>query len=99
MLRSARSGFVSSMACEQIGAACVILGGGREKQDDVIDPAVGIVLSKKVGDAVHAGEALCTVHYNAESRLREALDLLEASFVVADEQPAQRPLILGTIGP
>ncbi|MFZ0640949.1 MAG: thymidine phosphorylase [Candidatus Acidiferrales bacterium] len=97
-LRSARAGFISRIACEQVGTACVILGGGREKQDDRIDSAVGIVLGKKVGDTVRAGEALCTVHYNADSRLREALDLLEKSFVIADEPLPQRPLILRTIG-
>ena len=97
VLRSAHSGFVSRMACEQIGTACVILGGGREKQDDSIDPAVGIALGKKVGDSIRAGEALCTVHYNSDSRLREALDLLEGSFVFADEPSAQRPLIFKTI--
>jgi pyrimidine-nucleoside phosphorylase len=97
-LRSSRAGFVSRIACEQVGTACVILGGGREKQDDRIDPAVGIVLGKKVGDTVRAGEALCTVHYNADSRLREALDLLEKSFVIADEPLPQRPLIHRTIG-
>jgi pyrimidine-nucleoside phosphorylase len=97
-LRSSRSGFVSRIACEQVGKACVVLGGGREKQDDAIDPAVGIVLGKKVGDAVRAGETLCAVYYNADSRLREALGLLEKSFVVADQPPPQRPLVLGTIG-
>jgi pyrimidine-nucleoside phosphorylase len=97
-LRSSRAGLVSRIACEQVGTACAILGGGREKQDDAIDPAVGIVLGKKVGDTVRASEALCTVHYNADSRLREALDLLEKSFVVADVSLPQRPLILGTIG-
>lgn len=98
VFRSACKGFVSSMASEQIGTACVILGGGREKQDDVVDPAVGMVLGKKVGDPVESGEALCTVHYNEESRLGEALDLLKTSFVVADEPPPQRPLIRRTIG-
>ena len=38
------------MHCEQIGTACVILGGGRERKEDSVDPAVGIVLHKKVGD-------------------------------------------------
>ena len=38
------------MQCEQIGTACVILGGGREHKEDSVDPAVGIVLHKKVGD-------------------------------------------------
>ena len=44
------------MQCEQIGTACVILGGGRERKEDSVDPAVGIVLHKKVGDHVAAGE-------------------------------------------
>lgn len=98
ILRSAGAGFVSRIACEQVGRACVMLGGGREKQDDPIDPAVGIVLGKKVGDAVGAGEVLCAVHYNADARLREALDLLEKSFVLAKHPPPPRPLILRTIG-
>ena len=56
------------MQCEQIGTACVILGGGRERKEDSVDPAVGIVLHKKVGDAVAAGEPLATIHYNSEAR-------------------------------
>jgi pyrimidine-nucleoside phosphorylase len=98
ILCSARGGFVSRIACEQVGRACVILGGGREKHEDAIDPAVGIVLGKKVGDPARAGETLCTVHYNADSRLREALGLLEKSFVVADEPPQQRPLVRKIVG-
>lgn len=97
-IRGARGGFISRIACEQVGKACVILGAGREKQDEAIDPAVGIILRKKVGEAVRAGETLCTVHYNAESRLREALDLLERSFVIAERPPQPRPLVHKIIG-
>lgn len=97
-LRSGRYGFVSRIACEQVGSACVILGGGRERHEDAIDPAVGIVLSKKVGDVVHEGEVLCTVYYNADARLREALALLEKSFVITDEPPPQVPLVRKIIG-
>jgi pyrimidine-nucleoside phosphorylase len=98
VLRSERAGFVSRIACEQVGNACVILGGGREKHEDAIDPAVGIVLGKKVGDPVRAGETLCTVHYNADSRLREATALLDKSFVIADEPPPRAPLVRKIIG-
>lgn len=97
-IRSARGGYVSRIACEQIGKACVLLGGGREKQEDEIDPAVGIVLEKKVDDAVRAGDPLCHVHYNSESRLREALSLIELSLVVSDDPPQPRPLIRKIIG-
>lgn len=97
-LHSTRSGFVSRVACEQIGNASVILGGGRERHEDAIDPAVGIVLGKKVGDPISVGETLCTVHYNADARLREAIALLEKSFVVADTPPFEAPLVRRVIG-
>ncbi len=71
------------MQCEQIGTACVILGGGREKKEDSVDPSVGIVLHKKVGDAVAAGEPLATIHYNAEDRAARARQLIEASIEIA----------------
>lgn len=93
VVRAARDGYISRIACEQVGLASVFLGGGRETQGDAIDPAVGIVLAKKVGDAVRAEDVLCTVHYNSDLRLREALGLLEASFVVSDEPPQRRQLI------
>ena len=82
-----------------IGTACVILGGGREKKEDAVDPAVGIVFHKKVGDHVSEGETLATIHYNAETRFLRARQLLEASCVIADAPPAQsRPLIHRVIG-
>ncbi|MEY2396201.1 MAG: hypothetical protein QOF94_2546, partial [Acidobacteriaceae bacterium] len=60
---SPRNGYLASMQCEAIGTACVILGGGRERKEDSVDPTVGIVLHKKVGDVVSRGEALATIHY------------------------------------
>ena len=86
------------MQCEQIGTACVILGGGRERKEDSVDPSVGIVLHKKVGDRVAAGEPLATIHYNAESKAVRARQLIEASCEIADSAPAKRPLIHRVIG-
>ncbi|HEV2617786.1 MAG TPA: thymidine phosphorylase [Candidatus Acidoferrales bacterium] len=98
-LRSKHDGFVAQIACERIGVASLVLGGGREKQDDAIDPAVGIVLEKKMGDAVKSGETLCIVHYNADARLQEAIAMLEGSFVVrAQAPPARAPLIRKIVG-
>jgi pyrimidine-nucleoside phosphorylase len=84
---SPQTGFVTSMNCERIGTACVVLGGGREKKEDAIDPAVGVVLHKKVGDEVQAGEPLCTVHYNSATRLEEALGLLRTGYHIAPVAP------------
>jgi pyrimidine-nucleoside phosphorylase len=90
---SAKNGFISSMQCEQIGTACVILGGGRERKEDSVDPGVGIVLHKKVGDAVASGEPLATIYYNDE-RLDRARQMIATACVIADEAPStKRPLI------
>ena len=87
------------MQCEQIGTACVLLGGGRERKEDSVDPAVGIVMHKKVGDRVAAGEPLATIHYNAEARAIRAQQLIEASCEIRDTAPSMhRPLIHRIIG-
>ncbi len=96
---SAKAGYVASMQCEQIGTACVILGGGRERKEDSVDPAVGIVLRKKVGDRVSADEPLVTIHYNAESNAARARQLIEASCEITNAAPlTKRPLIHRVIG-
>jgi pyrimidine-nucleoside phosphorylase len=96
---SPQGGYVAALQCEQVGTACVILGGGRERKEDSVDPAVGIVLHKKVGDAVSAGEALATIYYNAEARAARARQLLEESYRIADSPAREkRPLIHRVIG-
>jgi pyrimidine-nucleoside phosphorylase len=95
---SPRSGRIASLQCEQVGTACVILGGGRERKEDSVDPAVGITLHKKVGDAVAAGEPLATIHYNHEALAARAKQLIEASTAITDTAPAKRPLIHRIIG-
>jgi thymidine phosphorylase len=92
-LVSPKSGYVSAIQCEQAGTACVILGGGRERKEDSVDPTVGFVLHKKVGDPVTAGEAICTVHYNSESRGERAKALLQESFGIGEAPPEARPLV------
>ena len=96
---AAKSGYLAAMQCEQIGTACVILGGGRERKEDSVDPAVGIVLHKKVGDHVSATEPLATIYYNSESRVARARQLLEESYKISDSpQTGKRPLIHRVIG-
>jgi pyrimidine-nucleoside phosphorylase/thymidine phosphorylase len=90
---SPASGFISCMQCEQIGTACVILGGGRERKEDSVDPAVGIVLHKKVGDRVSAQEQLATIHYNSESRGERARRLITESILIGEAAPLKRALI------
>jgi pyrimidine-nucleoside phosphorylase len=96
---SAKSGYLVSLQCEQVGTACVILGGGRERKEDSVDPSVGIALHKKVGDAVSTGEPLATIYYNDEGRAVRARQRLEESYQIADSPVHEkRPLIHRVIG-
>jgi len=86
-------GCVTAIACEQVGTACVILGGGRERQEDAVDPAVGLVLHRKVGDRVKKGERLATIHYNSDTRGQRAKKLMEESYRIGELASATRPLV------
>jgi thymidine phosphorylase len=95
---SPRDGFVSAIRCEQVGIASMMLGGGREKKEDSIDPAVGLVLHKKVGERVVRGEPLCAIHYNSETRVAAARQMIEAGYQIADQPPSfAQPLVHGLI--
>ncbi|MCX8641935.1 MULTISPECIES: pyrimidine-nucleoside phosphorylase [unclassified Gilliamella] len=65
-LPALKSGYVSRIIADQIGIIAMQLGAGRATKEDIIDPAVGIVLHKKVGDKVTEGEALLTIHANTD---------------------------------
>ena len=95
---ASRGGFVTAIRCYQVGVASMMLGGGREKKEDSIDPGVGLVLAKKVGEAVKSGEPLCAVHYDSDTRLDDALALLAKSFEIGDQAPQPSPLIGKIIG-
>ena len=88
------AGYVAQIECEQVGIASVMLGGGREKKEDSIDPAVGIVLHKKVGDAVAEGEPLATVYYNSPQKLDAVCAMLRSAYRVTNAaRYVPRPLI------
>jgi pyrimidine-nucleoside phosphorylase len=86
-------GFVSTIECERMGIASVMLGGGRFTKEDAVDPAVGIVLHKKAGDVVSAGEALCTVHYNSAERFAQAKPVIANCYSISAQNPQPRALI------
>jgi pyrimidine-nucleoside phosphorylase len=97
-VKAARAGFVTGVRCEQVGVASMMLGGGREKKEDSVDPAVGLTIEKRIGDAVKGGETIVTVHYNSDARLADAVGLLEKSFEIGDRAAAALPLVRKTIG-
>ena len=92
-LLSEGTGYISKMDTEAIGIASCMLGAGREKVEDKIDPAVGIVIDKKIGDKVKIGERLALLHYNAEDRLAEAYKKLQGAYLISSKRPKKRQLI------
>jgi pyrimidine-nucleoside phosphorylase len=84
---------VRSLAAWPIGHATMLLGAGRTRVDSGVDPAVGLILEKKVGDPVGAGERLCTVHVNDESRLDTALGIIRDAFAI-DDQPVEPEVLI-----
>lgn len=88
-----RNGYINEMDTESIGIAAMKLGAGRERKEDMIDPAVGIVFHKKTGDWVHKGETIAMIHANDEDRADEGMAVLEKSILYGDEKPKTKPLI------
>jgi len=94
VIEAARDGYVVAIDCEQMGTACVALGGGRERAEDSVDHAVGLVLHKKVGDAVAKSEVLCTIHHSTDENLLRARMLIEESYDIGSAPPAKlKPLV------
>jgi pyrimidine-nucleoside phosphorylase len=89
-----RAGVVTAIDSEAVGLAAMALGAGREKTSDVIDPGVGFVLEKKLGDAVSVGATLVTAHVNDERRLDEVVTRLRAAYRLGPTAPTARPLVL-----
>ena len=74
-LPAKESGYVTEMTANEMGIASMLLGGGRQAKTDEIDYAVGLVLNKKIGDAVQKGESLLTIYSNQEN-IESIKDLL-----------------------
>jgi pyrimidine-nucleoside phosphorylase len=94
---AARSGHLVSLDAEHIGRAAMTLGAGRNRVDDAVDPAVGIMIQAKPGDSIAKGDTLLTVHYRDDESLTAALALLRDAVVIGDTLPGRKALILGTI--
>jgi len=91
-----KAGYVSTIIADEVGIAAGMLGAGRMTKDSVIDLAVGVVLNKKVGDYVEAGESLVTLHTNTEDT-KEVEEKLLNAYAIKEEKPADLPLVYDVI--
>jgi thymidine phosphorylase len=88
------SGFITDIDALEVGLASVALGAGRTKSDDTVDPAVGFVFERTVGDQVRAGDVIAWVHSDDRSRAAEAIRRVQAAITVQDQAPAAQPLVI-----
>jgi pyrimidine-nucleoside phosphorylase len=95
---SPRGGYVSAIMAEDIGRASQMMGAGRSRKEDDIDPAVGVILEVKAGEKVDAGSVLCRLYYTSEENLDEAAETVEDAFRISGTRPDERELILEVVG-
>jgi pyrimidine-nucleoside phosphorylase len=92
------SGFLAVVDAETLGRASGDLGAGRQRRDDPIDPAVGIVFRPKVGDAIEAGQELGTIHARNEADARTCADRVLGALTLSEDPVDPPPLVYGWFG-
>ena len=92
-IRSEQDGFVGSIDAQEMGICSLILGGGRETKESVIDPTVGLVFSKKVADPVKKGDVLATIYGNDEEKVKQAVLHFKGNYHIIEEKPT-KPIMI-----
>jgi pyrimidine-nucleoside phosphorylase len=91
------AGFVESIDAYDVGMAARKLGAGRETMEDEIDPAVGVMLEKKVGDPVDSGETLFEVHHNESGTPDAVIERLRGALEISSDPTETEPLVQGIV--
>jgi pyrimidine-nucleoside phosphorylase len=94
---AARSGVVGGLDAERIGRASVALGAGRDRADQAVDPAVGILVLAPPGTTVREGDAVLELHYRDPARLAAALPVATSAIEIGDGPAGRRPLVLAEV--
>lgn len=92
-LPSFEEGYISHIACDEIGVCSLLLGGGRENKESEIDLSVGVLLHHKVGDRVKKGESLATMYYNDAQRFENAKERFYKAYTFADTYQGKKEMI------
>ena len=94
---SEKEGYIASMDTQRIGMSAMLTGAGRSRKEDKIDPAAGLIMKKRVGDAVNKGDVLAEIHLNNKSMFKEAAKVFRSAITITEDKPEVGPLILGTV--
>lgn len=96
--KAAQSGYLYAIHTDKIGYAAKALGAGRQRKEDKIDLAVGLVMKKRLGEYVRAGETLATMHVSEASDILTARKFLDDAICLSEEKPALPPLVHRVVG-
>lgn len=96
-MHATQSGYVEQLSALNVGVASVDLGAGRERKEDGIDHAVGIMVHKKVGDPVQAGEVTFTLHANDRAKLQQAKERLADAIIYSNVPTTPLPMFYNII--
>jgi thymidine phosphorylase len=96
VVRADHDGFVA-LEAGAIGRAGVLLGAGRARMEDHVNPAVGFEIVARHGTAVRAGDAVVIVRHDGSTRLDAALQVLAEGVRIRESAPSVRPLVLERI--
>lgn len=91
------TGYVDSIKCSEIGMASLISGAGRETKNAPVDLGAGIIVYKKVGDQVKAGDVLAKIYSSDKVKLQAAADRVAAAYTIKGTPPEKLPLIYGIV--
>ncbi len=94
---SESDGYITKMDAQKIGNAAQMLGAGRAKKEDVIDPAVGMVMKVRCGASVHKGDVLCTLYVNDDKNVSEVIQMVHEAITIEKEQKEINPMIYGIV--
>jgi len=97
-INAVEGGYVCTLDALAIGRGSVMIGAGRQTLDSVIDPGVGIILTKKIGSRVEPGETLMEIHYNSEEKLAEAMPHFEGAISISNDPVPIPDVILKVLG-
>lgn len=96
-LRAEKAGYVSEMYAEMIGNAAQMLGAGRSVKEDVIDPAVGLLMKVRCGDKIAMGDPICTLYVNDEKNLEQVKRMMHDAVVISDYPTERKQMVYGVI--
>ena len=93
-VQAEQDGFVAAMQTEEIGAVAGMLGAGRERKEDKVDPAAGIRFVKKIEEPVQRGETLAFLYTNRPDQVAQASERYRDAVRISSTPPSERRLIL-----